>query len=508
MRLFKRLTQLVMICPLAAALTACMMGPNFHTPKAPAVTRYTASPLPQKTVSTPGAGESGKSQHFVTAKEIPAEWWTLFHSPAINDLIERGLANSPNLTAAQATLRQAQEILRAQVGNLLFPAFDASLSGQRQRFSGASVGNDVPSNLFNTFNASVSVSYTLDVFGASRRELESLQAQVDYQQFQLIATYLTLTSNIVTTAIATASFENQISATKDLIREQEHQLTILRKQFQLGGISNTEVLTQQTLVNQTRATLPPLEKNLMLSKHSLAVLVGEFPDFAIPNINLDKLSLPTHMPVSLPSHLVRQRPDVRASEALFHAACAQVGVATANLFPQFTLNGLYGWSSQIPSALFQPGSKVWSIGAQITQPIFHGGALFAQRRAAIAAYDAAAALYRQTLLQAFQNVADALRAIEIDARNLRVNKQAELSAKESLYIITSQFRLGGVSYLDLLTAQQLYQQTRIKRIQAQSLRYADSAALFQALGGGWWNRAAKKCGDPINPTHASMSCPE
>jgi NodT family efflux transporter outer membrane factor (OMF) lipoprotein len=349
--------------------------------------------------------------------------------------------------------------------------------------------------VFNLFNASVNVSYTLDVFGGLRRQIEALGAQVDNQQFELMAAYLSLTANIVTTAVTVASFQAQIQATHSLLSAQEKQLAIIKKQFFLGGLSRNEVLTQETLVAQTRATLPPLEKSLAQSRHALLALVGEYPDQPLPRIQLDAIDLPRALPLSLPSMLVRQRPDVRASQALLHAASAQIGVATANLFPQVTLSGADGWQSLVLPSLINPANKIWNITADITQPIFHGGALLAQRRAAIAAYDLAAAQYKQTVIQAFQNVADTLRALETDARSLRAQRQAEISAKHSLQLITQQYRLGGVSYLDLLNAQQQYQQTKISRIKAQAIRYSDTAALFQALGGGWWNKAwcVKEC---------------
>lgn len=469
-------------------LTGCMVGPNFHSPRLPRVKRYTETPLPKKTVSTPSAGKAGKSQIFMTGEDIPAKWWYLFHSRDLNKLVTVGLANSPNLASAYAALRVAQESLNAQIGNLLFPAVNAGFSAQRQRFSGASIGGSTSSNIFNLYNASVSVSYTLDVFGGARRQIEGGRAQVDYQQFQLIAAYLTLTSNIVTTAITVASLREQIAATRDLIRAESAQLNILEKQYRLGGISQISVLTQQTFVDQTRATLPPLEKNLSQSLHALSVLVGRFPDCQLPVIKLKDLHLPTHIPVSLPSYLVRQRPDVRASEALLHVASANIGAATANLFPQVTLTGNDGWESSVLSTLFSPSSKVWSMMASITQPIFHGGALFAQRRQAIAAYDQARANYRQTVLQAFQNVADTLRALETDARTLREQTHAENSARASLNLVESQYKLGGATYLALLVAQQQYQTVRIAAVQAKALRYNDTAALFQALGGGWWNK--------------------
>jgi NodT family efflux transporter outer membrane factor (OMF) lipoprotein len=403
-------------------------------------------------------------------------------------LIDTGIANSANLAAAQGKLVQAQETLNAQVGTLLFPAVSAQLGGQRQRFSYSTFGVG-RSSIFNLFNATVNVAYTLDVFGGSRRQIEATAAQVDYQQYVFIGTYLTLTSNIATTAISVAALESQIKATRQIIRSQEDLLSIIEKQFQLGGASSENILSQQTLLAQTRALLPPLQKNLALSRHALAVLVGSLPsESQLPEIKLDQLNLPKRLPVSLPSKLVRQRPDVQAQEALLHQASAQIGVATANLFPQITLNGSYGWTSNIFNMLLSPHVKTWSYGTSITEPIFNGGALMAQRRAAIAAFDAAYAQYRQTVLQAFQNVADSLRAIQEDAHAFRAQTQAEIAASKTLALTRKQYRLGAVSYLSLLNAQVQYQQTVINRVQAQAARYNDTVALFQALGGGWWNR--------------------
>lgn len=486
---------LIVIALSSATLTGCMVGPNFHPPALPQVQRYTETPLPAKTVRTPKAGKSGKAQTYEVGKDISAEWWLLFHSRALNVLINAGIANSPTLSAAYAALRQAQENFNVQVGNSMLPAFSAGLGGQRQLFSGLSVDNGSSSAIFNLFNANVNVSYTLDVFGGARRQIEALGAQVDLQQFELIAAYLTLTANIVTTSVTIASLQAQIDATRALIHSEQGQLDIIKKQYRLGGVSYENVLTQQTLVEQTRATLPTLQKNLSFNLHGLSVLVGAYPEGRLPILKLDALNLPTKLPVSLPSNLVRQRPDVRASEASLHAASAQIGVATANLFPQFNITGAYGWVATTPAALFGTSTNVWNIASQITQPIFHGGALLAQRRAAIAAYEQACAQYRQAVLLAFQNVADSLRAIETDARALLAFKRAEIAAKNNLTLTTDQYHLGGVSYLNLLTAQQQYQQTVLNRIQAQAARYTDTAALFQSLGGGWWNKkwCVKEC---------------
>lgn len=477
-------------------LTGCMVGPDFHRPCAPATCcpcAYTEIPLPCQTASTPKTGSAGKAQKFVCAVDIPRDWWYLFHSPEINCLVCTGIANSPTLVAAQAALMQAQENVKAQIGNSLLPAVDAQVGGLREQFAGSTYGNTIPSSLFDLYNASISVTYTLDVFGGARRQIESLIAQADYQRYQLLATYLTLTSNIVTTAITTASLEEQICATRELIKLEEDQLEVIRKQYTLGGVAYANVLTQLTLVEQTKATLPPLQKSLSNALHSLSVLLGQYTCQTLPKINLEAIILPKDLPISLASCLVRQRPDVLSSEAQLHAASAQIGVATANLFPQFNLSGNYGWASSAPSQLFHPISNVWEFGGQILQPVFHGGALRAQRRAAIDAYNQAGAQYQQTVLQAFQNVADALRALETDARSFRALREAELAARDSFRLTKEQYVLGGVSYLNLLTAQQQYQQTLIKRIQAQATRYADTAALFQALGGGWWSNTSVAC---------------
>ncbi|MBA3537157.1 MAG: efflux transporter outer membrane subunit [Tatlockia sp.] len=484
---------------LSVFLTACMVGPNFHKPPPPKVKGYEERPrLPAKTAQASGPG--GEAQVFLNDKDVPLLWWELYRSPAINKLIRRGLACSPNIASATAALRQSQENLNVQIGNLLFPAVDANASIQRQRYSTATIGGgDVSGRpkamTFNLYNVSVNATYNLDIWGGSRRQIESFAAKVDYQQFQVIATYLTLTSNIVTTAVAVASFQAQIDVTRKLIKEQQYLYEILSKQFNLGAVSKAVVLTQQTLLEQTRATLPPLEKSLSINKHALSALVGAFPDEQLPVLDLNKLKLPIKIPVSLPSMLVRQRPDVRAAEATMHAALAEIGVATANLLPQITLTASYGFVSTKLSNLFSHANSVWSLMAQAAQPLFHGGALLAQRRANIDAFQQAEAQYRQTVLQAFQNVADVLRALETDARALKAQDIAERAARQSLQLTMQQYRLGAANYINLLNTQQQYEQTRINRIKAQAMRYADTAALFQALGGGWWHKpwCKKEC---------------
>ena len=409
---------------------------------------------------------------------------------ALDRWIREALANSPTLGAAEATLRRAQEIRRARAGELL-PSVDGTVSASRQKPSGASFGEaNLQINPFTLYNASVNVSYTLDLFGRTRRELEALQAQVDYQGFQVEGAHLTLTSNIVTAAFQEASLRGQLQATRDILATQEELLALVEKQFELGGVARTDVLAQRASLAQSRATLPPLEKRLAQTRHLLAVLAGRFPGNAtdLPEFDLKEFHLPEELPVSLPSSLARQRPDIRSAEELLHAASAAVGVATANLYPHVTLSGQYGTTATRIGDLFGPGSAVWGFGAGLLQPIFHGGALEATRRAEVAGFDQAAAQYRETVLQAFREVADVLRALEYDAMTLKAQSDAEAAARDTLDIATKQVRFGATSYLSLLNAQRQYHLARILLVQAQALRFADTAALFQALGGGWWNR--------------------
>jgi outer membrane protein TolC len=432
-----------------------MVGPDFKSPASPHTLSYTHQSLPKKTVSTSSSGSAGQAQSFVTGKDLPGAWWEAFHSKALNQLVEQGIANSPTLASAQATLKVAQETLIAERGTLLFPQLDATLSAERQRFVGSQFGLNSESNVFNLFNASFNASYILDVFGGARRQVEAYAALVDYNRYLMLGAYLTLTSNIVTTAITVASEEAQAKATQRLIAAQAVQLEVMKKQFQLGGISQLDILTQ---------------------------------DAALPHLDLNHLILPSQLPVSLPSKWVTQRPDIQAQTALLHQASAQVGVATANLLPQITLNGGYGWSSDTASLLLNPKSVMWNMTTNFTQPIFEGGALRAARRAAIANYESVFATYRQVVLQAFSDVANALHALHDDARTFRASRSAEVASRKTLWLTRKQYQLGAVSYLSVLNAETQYQTAVISRIQSETLRYNDTVALFQSLGGGWWHR--------------------
>jgi NodT family efflux transporter outer membrane factor (OMF) lipoprotein len=478
-----RIGSIVFLC---LQLSGCSVGPDFDSPKAPQTQFYTESSLPAETVSI-GDKEGERAQAFLMGQEINKQWWSLFQCKALDGLIKQGLAHSPNLHAARAALTQAQENLNAETG-LLAPSVDARGAFNRQKTVGATQGlTNARPHIFNLYNTSINVSYTLDLFGGLRRQIEALEAQVNYQNFELAAAYLTLTANIVTTAINEASLRAQIEATKEIIILQQKEHAIIKAQYTLGGVSQADVLAHEALVTQTQAALPPLEKNLAKSRHALYALVGALPSEGnMPAFNLKDIKLPTKLPVTLPSALVRQRPDIKASEALLHQASAHIGVARASLFPQLTLAGSIGSVAEKSHTLFGASSNVWSLGAQLLQPLFRGGALIAKDNAAVANYEQAFAYYRQTVLQAFQNVADALCTLVEDARALQALTKAEKTARRSLELTQKQFQLGAVSFPALLLAERLHHQARIGRIQAEAARYADTAALFQTLGGGWW----------------------
>ena len=441
---------------------------------------------PAPTASAVIAG--GAAQTFVIGRDIPGEWWKLFRSRELDALIATALQSNPSLEAAQAALWQAKESLYAQTGALL-PTADLPASGERQQFSPAEFGSSGPPVKFNLYQASVNVSYAVDVFGGTRRQIEASAAQADYQRFELEASYLTLTANVVTAYVQAASLRGQIEATRDIIKIETDQLNVVQQQFVVGAAAKTDVLTQQSQVATDQATLPPLEKQLEQQRHVMLALIGRFPNQILSErMSLNALRLPADLPLSIPSQLVEQRPDVRAAEAQLHQASAQIGVAIANMLPKFTLTADYGTAALTPATLLLPSTAIWTLGASATQPIFHGFTLLHQERAAEAAYKMAAAQYRNTVLGAFQNVADALRAVQLDAATLKAQRTALRAASDTLDLAEGQYKLGAITYITLLNAQRSYAQARLAVVQAQAARYADTAALFQALGGGWWNR--------------------
>jgi len=472
----------------SAALAGCAAGPDFTPPSGPATHGYLPGGQPGETVAASGPG--GVAQRFDTAADVPDQWWTLFRSPALDRLVRAALADSPTLAESRAKLVQAQQDYLAEVGATRYPSIDAGLDATRQKIDPAAFGipNAPNTGPFNLFNASVNVGYTLDLFGANRRALEGLLAQVDYQRYELEAARLSLSANVVSAAIRRAALRDEIAVTQSLYAAQQQQRDIMAARYRAGGIARLDLQNQQSLLAQTAAQLPPLQKQLALTDHQLAVYLGKPPAEAeLPELDLAGLQLPAQLPLTLPSSLARQRPDIRAAEALWHQASADVGVATANLYPQLTLSGSFG-SERTRASEIANGINVWSLGFKLMQPIFHGGELQAKRRSAQAAYDASAAAYRQAVLQGLQQVADALGALDHDARTLQARASAADQADASYRISQQRYRAGGISQLALLDAQRQQLQTRLDRVQAEADRYTDSAALLQALGGGWWAR--------------------
>lgn len=469
----------VMACPW---IVGCAAGPAFQRPDVPTVTHYTATPVATETASA--ALHLGAAQRVIEGLPVDTQWWRAFGSPSLDGLIEEAMVTSPTLAAVSANLRQAQELVAAQAGSTQYPQIDAGLGAQRLQFSPSSQGLSSDPRRFSLYNASVGVHYKLDLAGGNRRALEALAARADYRRFELSAARLTLAGNIATAAITRASFAAQLDAATGVARAQDEQVSLAHERVRIGQASPDEVSSLKAQAEQTRAGLPALRKQLLQAEHLLAVLAGRAPgEAAVPAFTLAEFTLPAELPLVVPSGLVRQRPDIQAAEALLHAANADYGVAVARLYPQIDLSASLGSQALTTAGLFGGGSAVWSLVAQLTQPLFNPG-LPAEKRAALAAFDAAAANYRSVVLESLREVADTLRAVDSDARTLAALAAADAAAQASLASTGRQYGLGAVSYLQLLIAQQQVQQIRIDVAAAQAQRLLDSVALYTAMGEG------------------------
>jgi len=467
-------------------LAGCNVGPKYTPPTAPSIAAYTPQPQPVET--TTSAGSAGVAQHFDSAASIPAQWWTLFHSPELNAMTEQALANSPTLAQATARLKEAQEELNARTGATKYPTVtgSASVEGEQPNLTAYGIPFPNPSP-FALLNGSVAVSYALDIFGANRRAIEGLKAERDYENWQLEGARLMLAGNVTSAAIRQAQIRKQVELTKQLLAIEQRELAITEARNQAGGVSDADVVSRKSIEAQTQATIPPLEAELDQVNHQLAILMGKSPAEAqIPNLSLATLQLPQNLPLSLPSALVEQRPDIRAAESLLHQASANIGVATANLYPQIVLSASGGGIG----TSFVSGGDLWSAALSLTQPIYNGGALHAEKRKAEAAYQEANSVYRQTVLQAFGQVADTLTAIDHDAQTLKARSDVAAESDASYRIAQGRYQAGGISELALLEAERQQLQAELDRTSAAAARFSDSATLFEALGGGWWNSAA------------------
>ena len=479
-------------------VSGCAVGPQFELPAIPKGASYVDQQFPDATVASPVPG--GQAQRFNYGIDVAADWWKLFQSPVITQLVDRALANNPTIPAAEAALRSALETVAAQRAAFL-PTLSLALSPTRQKVATAlSPPLASGASVYSLHTAQLNIAYAVDVFGGNRRQVESLSAQADYQRFQLEAVRISLTANVVSAVVQMALLRDQIAATEASIRLAGEQLTILRKQLKLGAIAAAGVITQEALEAQTRALLPPLKKQLAQQQDLLAVLTGSAPnELAEVVISLVDLNLPLDLPVSLPSKLVEQRPDVRAAAEQVQVASAQVGVAIVNMLPQLTLSGGLGGAATNVGDVLRSGAGFWSIAAGLVQPIFDGDALLHKKLSAEANHAQALAQYRGVVLSALQNVADVLHTLRYDAEILETTDATVRATLAALQIARRQVELGDLSHLNLLAFEQTYQQNRLNLIQAQASRFADTAALFQAVGGGWWNRDANQTVSAASP---------
>jgi NodT family efflux transporter outer membrane factor (OMF) lipoprotein len=493
-------------------LAGCAVGPDYVRPELPAAKGYSPAPLPAATASAPVAG--GAAQRFALERDIRADWWTLFESPQINALIEKAFAANPSIEAAQAALRAAQENVYAQRG-FFFPTVQAGYSPQRTKLAGnqggnspgiqgngsvistfegtpASQGGTAPFNapvIYNFHTAQLTVGYAPDVFGGNRRQLESMEAQMQAQRFQAEATYITLASNIVAAAFQDALLRRQIAITQEMVESNLRLVDLARRQLKAGYVSGLDLSVQENALAQARQLLPPLQKQFEQNRNLLRALSGATQEGDVPAFDLDTLRLPEELPLSLPSQLVEQRPDVRAAEAQLQAASADVGVARAARLPQFSIDASIGGTASRFSQMFWNSGKFFDLALGLAQPIFDGGTLKHRERAAQELLKQAAAQYRSTVITAFQNVADTLQAIQSDAEALKAATEVTATAKNSLDLTRRQHARGYLDRLALIGAEQTYRQAQLNLAQAQASRLGNTAILFQALGGGWWHRA-------------------
>lgn len=466
-----------------AVLSGCAVGPAYVKPEPPKLSGYTAQPL-TATIPSPVTG-TPRAQKIEYGKGVTPKWWEGFDSPALNALMSRALTHNLELEAARETLQQAQYNLKAATG-VFYPQVSLGLNGERTRTSGAESGGRVGSNIFNLHTGQVSVSYFPDVFGLNRLVAQSAQAQVDVARDQLLAAQLTIEGNAATAALQLAGLDAWIDATEKTITDQKAVLDLIQKQYRYGAASQLQVATQQSRVASTEGQLPALQLARDRLRHLLATLVGEFPaqPHGPPSLKLSDLHLPSTVPLSLPSSLVRTRPDILAAEAQLRAANAQVGEAVARMYPDLTLTGSFGGQSNEWGKLFDSASRIWSVAAAAALPLFEGGTLEAKKHAAQAAYRAVFADYKNTVLGAFRDVADALRALERDAAALDAQARALQAAQTGFVLARRQYQAGAVDYLNLLTSEVQYQNARIAYVGAETQRYTDTVALYIALGGG------------------------
>ncbi|TAN26033.1 MAG: efflux transporter outer membrane subunit [Castellaniella sp.] len=472
---------------ISLVLSGCAVGPTYQKPSPPAVSRYTHQPLPAQLP----AGDAGSPTTTIEKQNIryggPVEqrWWDNFHSPALSALVDKALAHNPDIAAAQATLEQAEYQLRASQGGL-FPQASAGVSSGRIRDSGASSNGMTGPQLFDLHTGRVSVSYLPDVFGLTRQQIKGADAQADVAREQLAAAQLTITGRVVSTVLDIARLEETIRTLTDNWNASQNILESTRARYRLGAISQFEMLAQEKQSLDIQSQLTQRQKDLDQVHHRLDIYLGEFPGNAgkekIPSFS--ELALPQELPLSLPSSLVNARPDIRAAEAQLRAANAQVGEAAARLYPRIQITADFGRQSNTAATFFNPASRIWDLAGGLIMPLFQGGTLRAEKQASEAAYRAELARYRSTVLKAFLEVADVLQALRHDADDSQSREQTMLAAKQSLALSSAQYRAGEIDRPALLAGEMQYRTARLAFVAAAIQRYADTTALYLALGGG------------------------
>jgi NodT family efflux transporter outer membrane factor (OMF) lipoprotein len=467
---------------LAAVVVGCAVGPDFVRPSTPETRDYDVGGIPKPDVAEP----TETQQHFSVGKKASSDWWQLFHSPRLDGVLADTIAGSQTLAAAKTTLAQAQQGV-LQAAGAFYPQVDLGAGAQRQRVNFAAIGVNTQGPIINLFNIGPTVNYAVDVFGRYRRQVEQERALAEYQEWELDAAYLTLTGNAATQALQIASARGQIAAVETIIADDQRNLDLVRTELRAGEATQIDVQSATSQLEADRTLLPPLRQQLSVARHALSVLSGRAPgDWAPPDFELAEFTLPEELPVSFPSELVRQRPDILAAESQLHAASAAVGVATAELYPSINLTASFEQFATKPSKLFNPASSVFDFGGNLLAPIFHGGSLRAQKQAAVDAFDGAFATYRQTVLTSFGQVADSLQALSHDAELLEAEHRALESAETQLRLTRTTYSYGNVGILQVLDAQRQTEQARLGYVRAQAQRYLDTVQLLTAMGGGWW----------------------
>lgn len=486
------------IAGLTVLLTGCTVGPDFVPPQQPQDNAYTAKPVD---LAVPDSKET--EQHLALGRKISGDWWELLHSPQLSKVLTQAVADNKTLEAAKFTLAQAQETVNQAAGQQ-YPQINLAAGVSRQRSSLANQGFNQPSSIFNLYTIGPNLSYTLDLFGGIARQIEQQEAQAQFQDYQLDAAYLTLTGNAVNQAVQIASARAQIKAVEEIIADDERNVNSIQTQLSVHEATRIDLESAQSQLETDRTLLPPLRQQLSVAQDALSVLIGKAPaEWTPPDFDLTEFSLPQELPVSLPSELVHQRPDVLAAEAELHAASAAVGVATAQLYPNITLSASFTQEALTTGPLFAGISSLWSIAGNMTAPLFHGGQLAAQKRGAEDAFKATLAKYQQTVLTSFGQVADALQALAHDAELVNGQQRALAAAQASADLTRTSYEAGNASVLQVLDAERLLQQARLGYVKATAQRYQDTAQLFIAMGGGWWDWRGKDGDPPLTTTAVS-----